>query len=98
MTVFEEDIKKLEKESVNISVGGKEIELKVKIVSHMMDMKAAHLYFGLGGAYCDLCDMSKEECHNIDIVEAGFKITRNVEDLHLLFEENSIEDGSVVRK
>ena len=55
------------------------------------------MYFGLGGAYCDLCDMSREECHNIDIVEAGFKITRNVEDLHLLFEENSIEDGSVVQ-
>ena len=64
----------------------------------MMDLKAANLYLGLGGAYCDLCDNSKDSCHNPAVVKEGFEITRTVSSLHDLFGELGEEDGSVTRR
>ena len=64
----------------------------------MMDMKAAHLYFGIGGAYCDLCHTSANLAHDPKRVEEGFEITRSVEELHSLFEELVQDDGSIQKK
>merc|ERR1712096_14367 len=63
----------------------------------MMDIKAANLYLGLGGAYCDLCDHSRADCHDPDVVRDGFEITRNVTDLHSLFEEVTDDDGVIIK-
>ena len=62
-----------------------------------MDMKAARLYTGLGGAFCDFCEFSKEQCQDVDVVVNGFQITRNIEDLRCLFEDLCQDDGSVAK-
>ena len=62
----------MESERGYITVGNTKVFLKVKIISHMMDTKAAKLYLGLGGAYCDLCDFPKDLCHDPDAVKQGF--------------------------
>ena len=97
LTVFDDDINSMKSVGCTAMVGEKEVPLKVNVVSHMMDMKAANLYLGLGGAYCDLCDYSRDACHDPNIVEEGFEITRNVNDLQALFDEIGQEDGSVTK-
>ena len=86
---------KLKTEGCKILVGEIEVLLKVNVVSHMMDMKAAHLYLGLGGTYCDLCDATREAGRDPKRVEEGFEITRNVTDLLTIFDDLVQEDGSV---
>ena len=54
LAIFNNDQTTLKTDGCKIVVGDIELPLKVNIVSHMMHMKAAHLYRGLGGAYCDL--------------------------------------------
>ena len=98
LSIFNCDQTLLKSVGCSIVVGNLEIPLKVNVVSHMMDMKAAHLYLGLGGAYCDLCDSSRGQCHDPERVEQGFEITRNVEDLHNLFNELVQEDGTVMKR
>ena len=97
LKVFEDTINKMTSDGCMVVVRGKEISLKVNIISHMMDMKAANLYLGLGGAYCDLCDISKADCHDVERVKQGFAITRSITSLHSLFDDISTEDGSVVK-
>ena len=72
--------------------------VKVDIQSYMMDRKAADLYLGVGGAYCDLCSVSKQQCLDVDVIKAGFTIDRDVETLHKVFEDLQQEDGSVLKK
>ena len=36
---------------------------KMNIKSYMLNMKAAHLYLGLGGAYCDLSPFKESVYH-----------------------------------
>ena len=64
----------------------------------MMDLKAAHIYLGLGGAYCDLCSFSHKQCLDLDQIELGFEINRNINSLHYIFNELVQEDGSLVKK
>ena len=85
LQVFDDDINAMKCDGFTTVVGEKEVSLKVNVASHMMDMKAANLYLGLGGAYCDLCDHSRDACHDPAVVERGFEITRTVADLHSLF-------------
>ena len=89
--------KKLKTEGCKICVGEIEVPLKVNVVSHMMDMKAARLYLGLGGAYCDLCYTTKEGCNDPKRIEEGFEISRNVVDLHSIFDDLGQEDGTVIK-
>ena len=35
------------------------VNVKANIQSNMVDLTQAHLYLGVGGAYCDLCSLSK---------------------------------------
>ena len=58
LTVFNDDIPKLLNEGFNVTKQDVTLQMKVNIKYYMLDMKA-HLYLGLGGAYCDLCHLSK---------------------------------------
>ena len=59
---------------------------KTEIQSYIFDRKAADLYLGLGGAYCDLCTFSKDQCIDVDLITAGFNINREIETLHKSFQ------------
>ena len=95
LTVFEDDIEKSKTEGHSIDVNNHSINMKINIISHMMDLKAAHLYLGLGGSFSDVCEFSKSECHDPDIVKQGFNITRNITDTQALFDSLSGESGTV---
>lgn len=94
---FNDEIKELKNEGVTIRKDDKELHLKVEIKSHMMDMKAAHLFLGLGGAYCDLCSYSRDACHSLDIIQNGFQIDRDVKTLHSIFQDLVQDDGSILK-
>ena len=98
LAIFNEDQTKLKTEGRKAIVDDVEVPLKVNVVSHMMDLKAAHLCLGLTGAYCDLCGVSRPLCHDPSRVEEGFEITRTVNNLQNLFQELVQEDGSVYRQ
>ena len=83
---------------VNITLNYKNANLKVNIQSFMLDRSASELYQGLDGAYCDLCDHSKEECLDIATVENGFSITRDIESLLAIFDELETEGGTVLKQ
>ena len=99
LKIFNDDIAKMKDDGMVVQHGGSTAyNVKVDIISHMMDMKAAHLYLGLGGAYCDLCTCSKEQCLDVERIEGGFTINRNVEDLLNLFDNHlGLEDGTVMK-
>ena len=97
LQVFDNDINKMKADGFTTVVGEKLVSVKVNVASYMMDIKAANLYLGLGGAYCDLCDHSRADCHDPEVVRAGFEITRTVEDLYSLFEKVANDDGVVVK-
>ena len=48
ITVFNDDISKLLNEGFNVTKQDVTLQMKVNIKSYMFDMKAAHLYLGLG--------------------------------------------------
>ena len=56
------------------------------------------MYLGLGGAYCDLCHLSKNLCTTREQIENGFTITRDVADLHHIFDELVQEDGVILKR
>ena len=66
----------------------------------MLDGKAAKIFSGLGGAYCDLCHVSKEDCADPELIQIGFRITRDINEVHNFFadEKNLDEDGQVIKK
>ncbi len=64
----------------------------------MFDWKAANLYLGLRGTYCDLCTLSKDECADVGIVKAGFIINWEVDTLVTLFEDLQQEDGTILKR
>ena len=97
LAIFNDEQTELKTNGCLIKVGEAEMLLKVNNASTMMDMKAAHLYLGVGGAYCDLCDTPRKLAHDPSRVKEGFDISRHVESLHNLFEDLVQEDGSVYK-
>ncbi|KAG1681466.1 hypothetical protein GQR58_011849 [Nymphon striatum] len=95
LALFNNEISQLSTEGINIMYNNIAYTIKVDIISYMLDMKAAHLYLGLG--YCDLCTLSKEQCFDRDRIEGGFVINRNVETLHAIFDELCQDDGSIAK-
>ena len=91
LTLFENDIDTLTNEGMVIG----NHNVKLTILGHMLDRKAADLFTGLGGSYCDLCEFSKEQCLQKDIVECGFEITRDIETLNRIFDDLVNDDGVV---
>ena len=98
LEVFNDDITKLKDEGFMITKNSTDYQINVEIQSYMMDMKAAHLYLGTGGAYCDHCSVSKNECLDLDKIEAGFYIDRAVESLCNIFDDLQQEDGSILKQ
>ena len=58
----------------------KSIDVLVHAKMSMIDGKMHTIVSGLGGAFCCLCTMSKEQCHDADFVSSGFKVDRSLED------------------
>ena len=98
LQTFDQDINDMKENGFAAIIGEKEVNVKVNVASHMMDLKAANLYMGTGGAFCDLCSYSREDCHDPEIVKQGFEITRSVSDLHNLFDTLSDEDGNILKR
>ena len=60
-----------------------------------MDRKATDYYLGVGGAFCDICSMNKEKCHDVNIIRNGIIIDKYVDTLHRIFEELVKDDGTI---
>ena len=91
---FNEDIRKLK-------IQGLEINGKiffVNIAATCLDRKAANIYLGIGGAYCDLCTYSKQQCCNESLVEEGFKIDRDISTMQQIFLDLVQDNGDLKRK
>ena len=74
LQVYNEEIKNLRDTGISVQASNSTHLLKSEVISHMLDGKAAKLYTGLGGAYCDLCNYSKDDCENIAVIHLGFTI------------------------
>ena len=59
-----------------VDIEGKEVTVQAFLTC---DRKASDIFFGNGGAFCDLCTKTKSECEDIDIVKSGFEINKTVE-------------------
>ena len=77
------------------SVGGEKV--MVNDVHTMFDRKAANIYLGCTGAYCDLCTKSKEDC--LRHIKEGqlFSIDRDVQTMHSIFDDLVDEDGEIIK-
>ena len=95
LALFNDDIKSLNQDGVRLPTGQ---VCRVTIVANSLDRKAANLYLGLGGAYCDLCTVSKEESVKADKIEGGFFIDRNITDMKKIYDELVEEDGKIKKK
>ena len=93
LQLFENDIKRLTDEGTVVD----DNNVKMTIQGHMLDRKAAELYTGLGGSYCDLCEYSKEQCLQRDIVEGGFEITRDIDSINQIFIDLVDDDGAICK-
>ncbi|XP_065647675.1 uncharacterized protein LOC136077082 [Hydra vulgaris] len=98
LTVFNADIKTMKEEGFIIIFNGQYLNIKVNIVADSFDRKASNIFQGLGGAYCDLCDLSKEQCEDICTIEQGFVINRDIETMEQIFLDLVQEDGSLTKK
>ena len=95
----------LERQNAKFTVthNDQQINATVKAKMSMVDGKLDTLMGGYGGAYCTLCTNSKEDCHDVKQIKAGFIIDRTLENtldvvernLHL--EENRKKDDYGIR-
>ena len=98
LKIFNNDINKAENEGFVLNVAeDRTVNVKSTIIAYSLDRKAANLYLGLGGAYCDLCELSKEDCLDIDTIKDGISITRDIDTLHSIFDHLEQEDGSICK-
>ena len=97
LQVYNEEIKNLRDTGISVQASNSTHLLKSEVISHMLDGKAAKLYTGLGGAYCDLCNYSKDDCENIAVIHVGFTITRKIKDTIDFFADHSNEQGEVIK-
>ena len=97
-TIFDEDMHKLKNTGFLLTKDGKTFSVKVDIVSFMMDLKAAHLYMGIGGADCDLCTLSQKQYMDPNVISGDILINRNIESLHAVFDELVQDDGKILKK
>lgn len=74
------------------------VKVKVKTIAHCLDRKAANLFSGLGGSFCDVCTCSKADSTNIVLIIIGFPINRSVENVRQIYDMLVDENGDVLRK
>lgn len=98
--MYNPEINSLETTGVDFQVAGRVVRLRATVVGHMLDGKAVKLFNGLGGAYCDLCHFSKNQCTDKELILVGFRITRNINEVQNFFadKDNLDEDGQVIKK
>lgn len=65
-----EDMVRLEANGLEFTVKGKHVSLKVIFRLTEMDRKAADAVTSLGGAFCDLCFLSREDAHQCDSISS----------------------------
>eukprot|EP00088_Acartia_fossae_P039914 TRINITY_DN4153_c0_g1_i1.p1 TRINITY_DN4153_c0_g1~~TRINITY_DN4153_c0_g1_i1.p1 ORF type:complete len:755 (-),score=121.41 TRINITY_DN4153_c0_g1_i1:80-2179(-) len=94
LRLLEPDRVLMEKEGIQVA----QVCVKVKTIAHCLDRKAANLYTGVGGAYCDLCTYTKEACRSIELIEEGIPITRSVKDTKRIFDSLVDDDGQIMKK
>ena len=95
MCIFNEPIRSLKEDGFSVVKGDLEIQVYTDIDGHMMDRKTANLYTGLGGSYCDLCHVAKHDGGRREIGEQAFAITRDIAQIHAIFDELSNENGEI---
>lgn len=95
--IFNQQITTGEQEGFVVTLPNKAINSKSKIASYTLDHKAANLLLSLGEAYCEICNILKEESLNIDTIKSGINITRYITSLHALFDELVEEDGTIYK-
>ena len=64
--------------------GGK---VNVDITRCLFDTKMAAILDGAGGSSCHLCTATKEQLHDIDLIQQGFPINRSIEAANQIFNE-----------
>ena len=74
------------------------MEFIVQAPTGMWDRKAADILLGTGGAYCDLCTYSKEECLDTELIESGMTINRTVESCNDIFEKLQDDEGYIFKE
>ena len=78
-------------------VGEQKRKVLVEGVHTMFDRKAADMYLGCTGAYCDLCIKSKKQCLQHIKKREAFNIDRNVDTMHQIFADLADEDGEITK-
>ena len=81
-----------------INSKGHDMEFIVNAPTGMWDRKAADLLMGSGGAYCDVCTHSKEDCLDVELIKAGIPINRTVQSCNDIFERLQDDDGCIFRQ
>ena len=64
----------------------------------MIDGKMVTTLLNLGGAFCTMCSKSQKDCHNPDVIEAGFVIERDVQGIRDLALSLTDEDTGEIKK
>ena len=95
--LFDKDITHLKMPFV-INSKGHDMEFIVNAPTGMWDRKAADLLMGSGGAYCDVCTHSKEDCLDVELIKAGIPINRTVQSCNEVFERLQDDDGCIFRQ
>ena len=60
--------------------------IKLEGAMRMVDGKVRAAFSGLGGAFCFMCDCTREEANDKDRIEEGFTINRNPEETKQLWD------------
>ena len=91
--------KKMEENGINIELRDKRvINVAVKLIDSMKDMKFKRKLSGLGGAECLMCETRPDDWSDPKQIENGFPITRSHENTEALYQRICDEDGDVPRK
>jgi hypothetical protein len=91
------ELAELKKEKLVLHFNGHSLTVEVDFVMSALDRKAADALSGCGGAYCDLCELSKDECHCAENVPL-FSVTRSLDQTKQIAEGHLNEDGKVSTK
>lgn len=75
-----------------------EQKVMVNDVHTMFDRKAADIYLGCTGAYCDLCTKSKQQCVQHIKNREMFLIDRDVQTMHNIFDDLANEEGEITKQ
>ena len=84
--VLESQVKQVKKHGLELTLhSGWKVQATVsKANMSMIDGKMVTRLLQIGGAYCTMCHLSQNECHDLSQIAMGFKISRTLDSLHQL--------------